>query len=125
MASKQGTPPSAVPTDTNHRRSSSGISDDVAKSAHDFMAVTIRRSSSGISDDAATAAHNFMRSVKGTGPGLNDDLTEKAHIFMDGPATHCESHSKYLPDVTVPGVTDQIAEEALEFVDNAEKLEKV
>ncbi|KAK4936424.1 hypothetical protein LTR10_022698 [Elasticomyces elasticus] len=124
MASKQGTPASVVPTGTSHRRSSSGISDDAAKSAHDFMTGMIRRSSSGITDDAATAAHNLMRSAKGTGPGLNDDLTEKAHKFMDGPATHRESHSKYLPDVTVPGVTDQIAEEALEFVDSAERLGK-
>jgi hypothetical protein len=43
----------------------------------------------------------FMRSSKGSGPGLNDDLTEKMHKFMDGPATHRESHSKHLPDVTV------------------------
>jgi hypothetical protein len=42
-----------------------------------------------------------MHSPKGSGPGLNDDLTDKMHRFMDGPATHRESHSKYLPDVTV------------------------
>jgi hypothetical protein len=65
-----------------------------------------------------------MISCKGTGPGLNDDLTDKAHTFMNGPATHRESHSKYLPDVTLPGLTDDIAEEALEFVDTAEKQAK-
>lgn len=88
------------------------------------MVGTIRRSSTGVTDDAATAAHDFMRRAKGTGPGLTDDLTKKAHTFMDGPATHRQSHSKYLPDVTVPGVTDEIAEEALEFVDGVEKTAK-
>ncbi len=88
------------------------------------MSGTIRRSSSGVTDDAATAAHDFMRSAKGTGPGLTDELAEKSHKFMDGPATHRESHSKYVPDVTVPGLTDQIVEEALEFEDNVEKTGK-
>ncbi|KAJ4556449.1 hypothetical protein HRR78_002110 [Exophiala dermatitidis] len=125
MAStKQGTPASAAPTGASHQRSDSGISDDAAKSAHEFMTGTIRRSSSGVTDEAAEAAHDFMRTSKGTGPGLNDDLTEKAHKFLDGPATHRESHSKYLPDVTLPGVTDEIAEEALEFVDGVEKTNK-
>jgi len=124
MATKQGTPATAPPTGASHRRSSSGISDEAAKSAHDFMAGTIRRSSTGVSDDAATAAHDLVRAAKGTGPGLTDDLMQKAHRFMDGPATHRESHSKYLPDVTVPGVTDEIAEEALEFVDAVEETGK-
>lgn len=88
------------------------------------MAGTIRRSSSGVTDEAATAAHDFMRTAKGTGPGLTDDLTDKAHKFMVGPATHRESHSKYLPDVTVPGLTDQIVEEAVEFEDSVEKDSK-
>lgn len=123
MTSKQGTPATAAPS-TSHGRSNSGISDDAATSAHDFMVGTIRRSSTGVTDDAATAAHDFMRRAKGTGPGLTDDLTKKAHTFMDGPATHRQSHSKYLPDVTVPGVTDEIAEEALEFVDGVEKTAK-
>ena len=83
------------------RTSSSGISDDAAKTAHDFMAGTIRRSSSGVTDDAASAAKEFMNNTKGTGPGLDDGLADKMHKFMDGPATHRESHSKYLPDVTV------------------------
>ncbi|KIW71198.1 hypothetical protein PV04_03393 [Phialophora macrospora] len=115
-------PTTALPTGASHRRSSSGISDDAAKSAHDFMAGTIRRSSSGVTDDAARAAREFMHSPKGSGPGLNDDLADKMHRFMEGPATHRESHSKYLPDVTVPGITDEVAEEALEFVDGVEKM---
>jgi len=115
-------PTTAHPTGASHRRSSSGISDDAAQTAHDFMAGTIRRSSSGLSDDAARAARDFMRSGKGSsGPGLNDDLTEKMHTFIDGPATHRESHSKYLPDVTLPGITDEVVEEAVEFVDGVEK----
>ncbi|KAK5232065.1 hypothetical protein LTR47_006906 [Exophiala xenobiotica] len=113
-----GTTP--TPTPSHRRSSSSGISDDAAQSAHDFMSGTIRRSSSGVTDDVATAAHDFMHHTKGTGPGLTDDLTDKAHKFMDGPATHRESHSKYVPDVTIPGLTDQILEEALEFEDNFE-----
>lgn len=98
-------PTTALPTGASHRRSSSGISDEAAKSAHDFMAGTIRRSSSGVTDDAARQARDFMRTTKATtatsGPGLNDDLTDKMHKFMEGPATHRESHSKHLPDVTV------------------------
>lgn len=124
MESKHTTPATAAPTGASHRRTSSGISDDAAKSAHDFMAGTIRRSSSGVTDDAARAARDFMRSSSSSsgnhGPGLSDDLTEKMHRFMEGPATHRESHSKHIPDVTVPGVTDEIAEEALEFVDGVE-----
>jgi len=114
-------PTTALPTGASHRRSSSGISDDAAQTAHDFMAGTIRRSSSGVTDDAARAAREFMRSSKGSGPGLNDDLADKMHQFMQGPATHRESHSKHLPDVTLPGITDEVAEEALEFVDAMEK----
>ena len=115
-----------MPTGTTsaHRRSSSGISDEVAKSAHDFMAGTIRRASSGVTDDAARAARDFMRSSKPSGPGLSDSLTEQTHRFLDGPATHRESHSKHLPDVTIPGMTDEIVEEALEFVDSVEKMGK-
>lgn len=121
---KEATPSSAAPgagAPGGHRRSSSGISDEVATSAHEFMSGTIRRSSTGVTDDAARLAREFVRNAKGTGPGLSDDLAEKAHKFMDGPATHRESHSKYLPDVTLPGVTDEIVEEALEFVDGVEK----
>ncbi|KIW75886.1 hypothetical protein Z517_10631 [Fonsecaea pedrosoi CBS 271.37] len=130
MENKQETPTTALPTTTtttgsgvgaSHRRSSSGISDDAAKSAHDFMAGTIRRSSSGVTDDAARAAHDFMRFSSNRAPGLNDDLTQKMHSFMEGPATHRESHSKYLPDVTLPGITDEVVEEAVEFVDAVEK----
>ncbi|KIX10010.1 uncharacterized protein Z518_01091 [Rhinocladiella mackenziei CBS 650.93] len=124
MATKQGIPVTAAPTGSSHRRSSSGISDDAAKSAHDFMAGAIRRSSSGITDEAAKAAHDFMQASKASGPGLSDDLTEKAHKFMDGPATHRESHSKHLPDVTLPGITDEIVEEALEFEESVEKTGK-
>lgn len=88
------------------------------------MEGTIRRSSSGVTDEAADAARDFMRSQKGTGPGLTDDLTDKAHNFMDRTATHRESHSKHLPDVTVPGMTDEVVEEALEFTDSIEKTAK-
>ncbi|OAP61060.1 hypothetical protein AYL99_03261 [Fonsecaea erecta] len=132
MENKHETPTTALPASTgssgmgaSHRRSSSGISDDAAKSAHDFMAGTIRRSSSGVTDDAARAAREFVRSSSSSGsskaPGLNDDLTQKMHNFMEGPATHRESHSKYLPDVTMPGITDEVVEEAVEFVDGVEK----
>jgi hypothetical protein len=124
---KDATPSTAAPGpggSSGHRRSSSGISDDAAQSAHDFMAGTIRRSSTGVTDDAARLAREFVRSSKGTGPGLSDELTEKAHTFMEGPAIRRESHSKYLPDVTLPGVTDEIVEEALEFVDGVEKANK-
>ncbi|OCT55090.1 hypothetical protein CLCR_03048 [Cladophialophora carrionii] len=114
-------PTTALPTGASHRRSSSGISEDAAQSAHDFMSSTIRRSSSGVTDDAARAAREFMRSSTDSGPGLNDDLADKMHKFMQGPATHRESHSKHLPDVTLPGITDEVAEEALEFVDGVEK----
>lgn len=125
MEKQQGTPTTAVPTGaTTHRRSSSGITDDAAKTAHEFMSGTIRRSSSGVTDDAARTARDFMRASKSSGPGLSDDLTDKMHKFMDGPATHRESHSKYLPDVTLPGVTDEIVEEALEFMDGVEKTGK-
>ncbi|KIW27186.1 uncharacterized protein PV07_06948 [Cladophialophora immunda] len=129
MESKQEAPTTALPTTSSsgmgasHRRSSSGISDDAAKSAHDFMAGTIRRSSSGVTDDAARAARDFVRSSSASNkaPGLSDDLTQKMHNFMEGPATHRESHSKYLPDVTLPGITDEVVEEAVEFVDAVEK----
>ncbi|KAJ9612254.1 hypothetical protein H2200_003851 [Cladophialophora chaetospira] len=119
--STDSNPTTSHPGGASHRRSSSGISDDAAKTAHDFMAGTIRRSSSGVTDDAANSAREFMRTSKGSGPGLSDDLANKAHTFMEGPATHRESHSKHLPDVTLPGITDEVAEEALEFVDGAEK----
>ncbi|EXJ62775.1 hypothetical protein A1O7_03214 [Cladophialophora yegresii CBS 114405] len=99
--SSDSKPTTALPTGASHRRSSSGISEDAARSAHEFMSGTIRRSSSGVTDDAATAAREFMRSSKDSGPGLNDDLADKMHKFMQGPATHRESHSKHLPDVTV------------------------
>jgi hypothetical protein len=56
-------PVTAVPTGASHRRSSSGISDDAAKTAHDFMAGTIRRSSNGVTDDAARAAREVYRSL--------------------------------------------------------------
>jgi len=126
--SDKTTPATAASTGTgiSHRRTSSGISDDVASSAHEFMAGNIRRSSSGVTDDAAKAAHDFVRLAQGQGkrPGLNDDLVDKAHKFLDGPATHRTSHSAYLPDVTIPGMTDQIVEEALEFEDSIEKSGK-
>ena len=53
-------------------------------------------------------------------PGLTDQLMQDTHVFWDSTATRRESHSKYLPDVTLPGMTDEIIEEAIEFVDAAE-----
>lgn len=49
-------PTTALPTGASHRRSSSGISDAAAQTAHDFMTGTMRRSSSGVTDDAAKSA---------------------------------------------------------------------
>ncbi|KAJ9662028.1 hypothetical protein H2198_001570 [Neophaeococcomyces mojaviensis] len=116
----------AASTGTFHRRTSSGISDDAATSAHEFMAGNIRRSSSGVTDDAAKAAREFVRLAQAQSkpPGLNDDLVDKTHKFLDGNATNRTSHSKHLPDVTIPGMTDQILEEALEFEDSVEKSGK-
>jgi len=119
------TPAAAATTDigVDPHGNSSAISDDPAKSAYGSMTGNIRRSSSGVTDDAAEAARDFVRSAQaqGTRPGLSDDIVSKAHKFLDGTATHRTSHSKHLPDVTLPGVTDQIAEEALEFEESIEK----
>lgn len=83
---------------------------------------------SGISDNAAESATNFMRnttrrlsdSQSPRSPGLTDDLAEKSHRFMDSTATHATSHSKHIPDVTSPGVTDEVVDPLNEFVKNAE-----
>ena len=85
--------------------STTGISDDTAKTAHDFMASTIRRMSD------AQSPHS---------PGLTDELMQQTHVFWDATATRRKSHSKYLPDVTLPGMTDQVVEGVLEFVEGTE-----
>jgi len=82
-----------------------GISDDVAKSAHDFMLSTTRRMSD------AQSPHS---------PGLTDELMQQTHVFWDSTATRRKSHSKYLPDVTLPGMTDQVVEGVFDFVEEAE-----
>jgi hypothetical protein len=94
---------------TSHRRSSSGISDDAAKQAHDFLTGSMRRMSD------AQSPHS---------PGLNDELVKQTHVFWDSTATRRESHSKYLPDVTLPGMTDEVVEEALEFIEGTEGEKK-
>ena len=89
---------SAVPSTT-------GISDDTAKTAHDFMTSTTRRMSD------AQSPHS---------PGLTDELMQQTHVFWDSTATRRKSHSKHLPDVTLPGMTDQVVEGVLEFVEGTE-----
>jgi len=56
-------------------------------------------------------------------PGLTDQLIHDTHVFWDSTATRRESHSRYLPDVTVPGMTDEVVEEAVEFVEGVEERE--
>lgn len=85
--------------------STTGISDDAAKTAHDFMASTTRRMSD------AQSPHS---------PGLTDELMQQTHVFWDATATRRKSHSKHLPDVTLPGMTDQVVEGVLEFVEGTE-----
>jgi hypothetical protein len=85
--------------------STTGISDDTAQTAHDFMASTTRRMSD------AQSPHS---------PGLTDELLQQTHVFWDATATRRKSHSKYLPDVTLPGMTDQVVEGVLEFVEGTE-----
>jgi hypothetical protein len=85
--------------------STTGISDDTAKTAHDFMVSTTRRMSD------AQSPHS---------PGLTDELMQQTHVFWDATATRRKSHSKYLPDVTLPGMTDQVVEGVLEFVEGTE-----
>ena len=85
--------------------STTGISDDTAKTAHDFMASTTRRMSD------AQSPHS---------PGLTDELMQQTHVFWDATATRRKSHSKHLPDVTLPGMTDQVVEGVLEFVEGSE-----
>lgn len=60
-----------------------------------------------------TIFSKFVRSSKGSGPGLNDDLADKMHTFMEGPATHRESHSKHLPDVTVSASRCKVADSGI------------
>jgi hypothetical protein len=88
--------------------STTGISDDTAKTAHDFMTSTTRRMSD------AQSPHS---------PGLTDELMQQTHVFWDSTATRRKSHSKYLPDVTLPGMTDQVVEGVLEFVEGTEGKE--
>jgi len=82
-----------------------GISDDTAKTAHDFMVSTTRRMSD------AQSPHS---------PGLTDELMQQTHVFWDSTATRRKSHSKYLPDVTLPGMTDRVVEGVFDFVEGAE-----
>lgn len=86
----------------HHRRTSTtGITDDTAQTAHDFVSSTTRR----LSD--AQSPHS---------PGLTDELMQQTHTFWDSTATRRKSHSKYLPDGTVPGMTDQVVGAVGDFV---------
>jgi hypothetical protein len=85
-----------------------GISDDTVKTAHDFMASTTRRMSD------AHSPHS---------PGLTDELMQQTHVFWDSTATRRKSHSKHLPDVTLPGMTDQVVEGMSDFAEVFEKGE--
>ncbi|KAF7505417.1 hypothetical protein GJ744_000963 [Endocarpon pusillum] len=82
-----------------------GISDEAAKTAHDFISSTTRRMSD------AQSPHS---------PGLTDELLQQTHVFWDSNATRRKSHSKYLADETLPGMTDQVVEEVSVFVEAAE-----
>lgn len=82
-----------------------GISDNAAKTAHDFISTTTRRMSDSQSPHS---------------PGLTDELLQQTHVFWDSNATRRKSHSKYLPDETLPGMTDQVVEDVSVFVDTAE-----
>jgi hypothetical protein len=94
---------------TPHRPHPTGISDESAKEAHDFMQSTTRRMSD------SQSAHS---------PGLTDELVQQNHVFWDSNATRRKSHSKYLPDVTLPGMTDEVIEGVLEFEEAAEGPQK-
>jgi hypothetical protein len=82
-----------------------GISEDTAQTAHDFMRSTMRRMSD------AQSPHS---------PGLTDELMQQTHVFWDSTATRRKSHSKHLPDVTLPGMTDRVVQGMVEFVETAE-----
>jgi hypothetical protein len=103
--SSSATRKSLRPVQTGLSTSTTGISDDAAKEAHDFMRSSTRRLSE------TQSPHS---------PGLTDQLMQDTHVFWNATATRRESHSKHLPDVTLPGMTDEILEEALEFVDGVE-----
>jgi hypothetical protein len=85
--------------------SATGISEETAQTAHDFMLSTTRRMSD------AQSPHS---------PGLTDELMQQTHVFWDSTATRRKSHSKHLPDVTLPGMTDQVVQGMVEFVEGAE-----
>jgi len=85
--------------------STTGISEETAQTAHDFMLSTTRRMSD------AQSPHS---------PGLTDELMQQTHVFWDSTATRRKSHSKHLPDVTLPGMTDQVVQGMVEFVEVAE-----
>ncbi len=95
------------PLQTTQRspHAATGISDDAAKTAHDFISSTTRRMSD------AQSPHS---------PGLTDELLQQTHVFWDSNATRRKSHSKYLPDETLPGMTDQVVENVAVFVEAAE-----
>src|SRR2546423_5414152 len=61
--------------------STTGISEDAAQTAQDFMRSTTRRMSD------AQSPHS---------PGLTDELMQQTHVFWDSTATRRKSHSKYL-----------------------------
>lgn len=95
----------SLQTADHSAHSTTGISDDAAKTAHDFISSTTRRMSD------AQSPHS---------PGLTDELLQQTHVFWDSNATRRRSHSKYLPDETLPGMTDQVVEDVSVFVETAE-----
>lgn len=93
----------AAATPSGH--ATTGISEDAAQTAYDFMRSTTRRMSD------AQSPHS---------PGLTDELMQQTHVFWDSTATRRKSHSKYLPDVTLPGMTDRVVQGMVDFVETAE-----
>lgn len=52
-------------------------------------------------------------------PGLTDDLADKAHsFFVTSKRRH--SHSKHIPDITEPGLTDKVVQDVGVFEEQAE-----
>ncbi len=98
-------PVQPLQTVQHSRHTATGISDDAAKTAHDFISTTTRRMSD------AQSPHS---------PGLTDELLQQTHVFWDSNATRRKSHSKYLPDETLPGMTDRVVEDVSVFVEAAE-----
>jgi hypothetical protein len=101
----KGKVPPLQTTEPSAAHPGTGISDEVAKEAHDFILSSTRRMSDSQSPHS---------------PGLTDELMKQTHVFWDSTATRRESHSKHIPDVTLPGMTDEVIEEALEFTESTE-----